>query len=118
LEYLLVGVGGILGSLARYRLGRLVSERLKIVFPLATFIINVSGAFLLGLVNGAGLGGGAYLMVAEGFLGAYTTYSTFVYEGFSLFRINEKANALIYIGSSLLLGIIGFIAGYAVGRMI
>ena len=118
MEYLLVGVGGILGSLARYRLGRLVSERLKMIFPLGTFIINVSGALLLGVANGAGLGGGAYLILAEGFLGAYTTYSTFVYEGFSLFQDNEKANALIYIGSSLLLGIIGFIAGYAVGKII
>ncbi|NJD03096.1 MAG: fluoride efflux transporter CrcB [Ruminiclostridium sp.] len=118
MEYILVGVGGIFGSLARYCLGRIISERLKMIFPLGTFIINVCGAFLLGVVNGAGLNGGAYLLLAEGFLGAYTTYSTFIYEGFNLFRDNEKANALFYIGSSLFLGIIGFIAGYAVGKML
>lgn len=118
MEYFLVGFGGIFGSLARYFLGRFVTERLKMIFPFGTFIINITGAFMLGMVNGTGLGGGAYFLLAEGFLGAYTTFSTFIYEGFNLVQNNKKLNALIYISTSLILGILGFITGFALGKLI
>ena len=74
-----VGVGGALGSIARYHLGKVIAQRSKnTLFPLGTFIINLSGAVLLGFVTGTGLSGNPYMLIADGFLGAYTTFSTFI----------------------------------------
>jgi len=111
MTYLLIGIGGALGSLARYKLGREISERSRSAFPVGTFAINITGAFLLGLVIEIDMSDNAILFLTEGFLGAYTTFSTFMYEGFNLFQENEKMNALIYICGSLVIGIIGFALG-------
>jgi len=111
MEYIVVGAGGILGSISRYALGKWVSERFDSVIPFGTMLINVSGAVLLGIVSSLYIEGNLYLLLAEGYLGAYTTFSTFMYEGFRLFRDNEKQNAVIYILITLFLGIAGFAAG-------
>ena len=116
--YLLVGIGGALGSLVRFSIGRAISQRTITAFPMGTFIINITGAFLLGVVSTIGLNGNIYLLLADGFLGAYTTFSTFMYEGFNLFQDNEKMNALIYILGSLVIGIVGFIGGIEVFNLL
>ena len=59
-----------------------------------------------------------FLLLADGFLGAFTTFSTFMYEGFNLFQENERLNALVYIISSVFLGIVGFVMGYAAGKIV
>lgn len=96
----------------------MISEKTAGYFPWGTFIINISGALLLGLVCSRSPGRNYYLLLADGFLGAYTTFSTFMYEGFHLFQDHETANALLYIGGSFLLGIAGFLGGSAIGRLI
>lgn len=118
MTYILVGIGGAFGSLIRYKLGKEISERSKSNFPIGTFIINISGAYLLGLASMLDLSENGFLMVADGFLGAYTTFSTFMYEGFNLFQENEKMNAFIYIFGSLLIGITGFILGAKTAKLI
>jgi CrcB protein len=105
LHYIIVGLGGILGSITRYKLGKIISERSDSTFPIGTFIINISGALLLGIVSRLGLSRGLYALFGDGFLGAYTTFSTFMYEGFNLFQENEILNALTYIGLSMILGV-------------
>jgi len=90
MELLLVGIGGSLGSLVRYILGKRIAEKYSTTFPVGTFIINISGAFLLGIVSALEPGRSASLLIADGFLGAYTTFSTFMYEGFNLFEENEN----------------------------
>jgi CrcB protein len=112
MELLIVGLGGALGSLARYELGKIITLKSGTHLPLATFAINITGAILLGIVCGAGASGNLALLLADGFLGAYTTFSTFMYEGFALFR-EKKLDAAVYIAASLILGIGGFSAGYA-----
>jgi CrcB protein len=114
----LVGIGGAFGSLARYQLGKVISDRCKPTFPIYTFIINITGAFLLGLLSSLDAGKSIYLLLGDGFLGAYTTFSTFMYEGFSLFKDNKKLNAAIYIAGSFLVGIIGYALGLACGSLI
>lgn len=118
LEYMIVGVGGLLGSITRYGLGRWISERLDAKIPAGTLLINISGAVLLGIVSSIYKEGNLYLLLAEGYLGAYTTFSTFMYEGFNLFQENEKKNAIIYIFSTLILGIIGFVTGIAIVKLL
>jgi fluoride exporter len=111
MQYILVGVGGAFGSLARYSLGRFVAGKINGRFPYGTFIINITGAFLLGIVSSITVSSNWYLLLADGFLGAYTTFSTFMYEGFNLFQHKSKLNSIIYIVGSLMLGLIGFFAG-------
>jgi CrcB protein len=73
---------------------------------------------LLGIISSAGTGGNLYLLLGDGFLGAYTTFSTFMYEGFNLFQENDKMNAFVYILGSLFLGILGYIIGFGLGRLL
>ena len=109
--YLIVGVGGALGSVTRYALGKRFSETSSSWMPVGTFFVNISGAILLGIISSIGFNGNMYLLLGDGFLGAYTTFSTFMYAGFNLFKDDEKKNALIYISSTFIFGIIGFIMG-------
>jgi CrcB protein len=118
MDLIYVGIGGALGSLTRYKLGRLITEKSNTTFPIGTFIVNITGAILLGLLSCLEAKGNVYLLLGDGFLGAYTTFSTFMYEGFSLFQENEKLNAFIYIAGSLFLGIIGFVCGFELGKLI
>jgi len=112
--YLLVAVGGALGSLARYIIGTKIAEKARTDIPVGTFLINITGAILLGIVSSIGLNENLYALFGEGFLGAYTTFSTFMYEGFNLFQDNQRKNAIIYISASLILGILGFIIGIGI----
>lgn len=112
MDLVLVGIGGALGSLARYQLGKLVAEKSDTTFPMGTFLINITGAILLGMLSSLDFGRNMYLLFSDGFLGAYTTFSTFLYEGFHLFQENEKMNAFAYILGSLILGIIGYVLGF------
>ncbi|MDF2519489.1 MAG: crcB [Clostridia bacterium] len=108
----LVGIGGMLGSLTRYSAGRLINRHIKSAFPYATFIINIVGAFMLGIVSARLSSGELYLLAGEGFLGAFTTFSTFMYEGFDLIKNNKYLNAALYVTATFVLGVIGFGAGY------
>jgi CrcB protein len=116
-EYLIVGVGGALGSVTRYILGKQISARSSSKFPLGTFIINISGALLLGIVISMGISGNQYLLFVDGFLGAYTTFSTFMYEGFRLFAKKDKLNALTYIIGSIVLGFSGIASGIRITKI-
>ena len=82
---LYVGIGGFFGAIARYWVDGWISTRYRGDFPLATFVINVSGSFVLGLFMALATGRIAVdprlrLFAAVGFVGAYTTFSTFEYE--------------------------------------
>lgn len=118
MNFVFVGIGGAFGSLARYQLGKVISQKSATTFPVGTFIINITGAILLGMVSSLDISKNMYLLLGDGFLGAYTTFSTFMYEGFNLFQENEKLNAFIYILGSLILGIIGYILGFWLGNLI
>jgi CrcB protein len=117
-DYILVGIGGALGSIARYGLGRVFSGKAKTKFPFGTFLINITGAFLLGIVSTIQVNGNISLLMADGFLGAYTTFSTFMYEGFNLFQENKKLNAVMYISGTMVIGIVGFVLGVKVAGSI
>jgi fluoride exporter len=116
MAYIMVGLGGAFGSVARYVLGKIISKKLNKSLPIATFFINITGAMLLGLVTSFGFNDNAYHFFADGFLGAYTTFSTFMYEGFVLFQGKKRLNAIVYIVGSVALGIFGYIAGYELGK--
>ncbi|MDF2892377.1 MAG: CrcB-related protein [Clostridia bacterium] len=112
MSFIIVGIGGMLGSVARYSAGQLVGRYHHSAFPWATFLVNIVGALLLGAVNALNFNNGLYLLLGEGFLGAFTTFSTFMYEGVSLIKSNQYLNVAIYIVITLILGIAGFGLGY------
>lgn len=118
MQYVIVGLGGMFGSITRYTLGKIISDKYKTRFPIGTFIINITGAVLLGMLSGIKVDNSIYLLLGDGFLGAYTTFSTFMYEGFNLFEDNNKLNAFIYIIMTIILGILGFIIGNSTVRQL
>lgn len=117
MELAIVGIGGAFGALARYQLGKVISQRSKTTFPIGTLIINLTGALLLGILTGLKVPQTVYTLLGDGFLGAYTTFSTFMYEGFNLFQGKEKLNAFTYILGSLIFGLLGYAVGFKLGQL-
>lgn len=110
-ELLLVGLGGAAGSVARYALGGWVLQAAGVArFPLGTFMVNVLGCLVMGLLAGAVarygvFGPGTRLLLFTGVLGGFTTFSAFGLEATQLVRRGEFAVAALYAGSSMVLGI-------------
>jgi CrcB protein len=122
LPYLLVGLGGFLGANARYLTAKWVGNVVDARFPLGTFLVNVGGSFLLGLL-GVLLaerlvphGDHVRLAVGVGFLGAFTTFSTFEYETHALFEDGAWLTALSNIFLSLFAGLLALRAGLVVAK--
>lgn len=118
---LAVAIGGALGALARYGLDRLIERRTFSVFPWSTFAINVSGCFAVGvavaaLVDRHHLPAPVRVGVVVGFLGAYTTFSTYAQETFDLGRSGQAAVAGAYLVTSVAVGVAAVWAGTLVGR--
>ena len=113
-----VGIGGALGALSRYGIGRVIQAKSDSVFPFGTFAANLIGPLLLGVLVSLHIGGNVYMLLGDGFLGAFTTLSTFMFEEINLFKENEKKNAVVYITTTLILGLAGYFAGYYLGGLI
>ncbi len=110
--WMLVGLGGAAGSLARYHLGRGIIARYPAKAPLGTFLINISGAFLLGLAVAAIRSDSLRLLVADGFLGAYTTFSTMLLEGYMMTQKGRRRFAAGYLVGSLAVGLLCYGCGW------
>jgi CrcB protein len=118
-----VGLGGILGANARYRVGLWAADRWGTSFPWGTLLINVSGSFVLGffltLVTERFTGRPmSRLFVATGFLGAYTTFSAFTYETARLIQHGELVRAVAYASASLIGGVAAVVAGIVAARVL
>lgn len=120
-KYLLVGLGGFLGAIARYALGNWAAQKWGASFPYGTLIINLSGSFVLGLFLAVAAGRLAIdprwrLFLAIGFLGAYTTFSTYTYETMLLLLAGSWWPGLANLLASNLLGLAASLLGIALGR--
>ncbi|WP_054948644.1 fluoride efflux transporter CrcB [Numidum massiliense] len=114
---LYVALGGGLGALFRYEIGRLVAKKWTRFFPLATAFVNVSGSFALGVLTplAAQLGEAWMLLLATGGLGAYTTFSTFSVETVTLWQRGQRRIACVYVAASMLLGFAAAGVGFWLG---
>lgn len=111
---LLVALAGAAGALARYGIGTTLGVR---SFPWATLGINVAGSFVLGVVLGSQRWSPtATTAIAIGFLGAFTTFSTFAFEGTALLRDDRPVAAATYVALSVGLGLAAAGLGWAAGR--
>lgn len=112
---LAIGIGGAFGAVARYGLNILFAKSFS-PFPFATFFINVTGSFLIGFLltvfsEKIDVNENLRLAIIVGFLGAYTTFSTFEFETYTLVREKQLAMAMLYVSMSFALGLIGVLAG-------
>ena len=119
---MMIGIGGFLGANARYLVGGWLTQLWGSQFPWGTFVINISGSFLLGLLvaslNTRPLASPHYhLFFAVGFLGAYTTFSTFSYETLRLAQDQSVVAALLNITGSVVLGLVGVVLGSVAGKV-
>ncbi|MFJ6213243.1 fluoride efflux transporter CrcB [Streptomyces sp. NPDC092296] len=114
---LMVFLGGMLGAPLRYLTDRAVQSRHDSVFPWGTFAVNITGAFVLGALTGAGAAHGlptdTLLLLGTGVCGGLTTFSTFTFETVRLLEDGSLAEAGLNALGSLLLGLGAAAAGYA-----
>ena len=112
---LLVAAGGAIGAVVRYLVGYWILYFIGPGFPWGTFLINVSGSFLIGVVLGLVQAGvlptGARPFLAVGVLGGYTTFSSFSYEALTLTSEGDYAQALFYSLGQVTLGLVAAYAG-------
>lgn len=114
-NYSAIALGALVGVFARVFATRWLKRIRSGRFPLATFLINLSGAFLLGLVTTLGLPQPLALLAGTGFIGTYTTFSTLMVESFELIRHKRAIIFWIYLGGSYFLGMAAVVIGLALG---
>lgn len=118
---LLVAAGGAAGSVCRYGATLLGTRLLGPAWPLGTFFVNVTGSFLMGvlvelLLRRLGGSDPLRLLLATGFLGGYTTFSSFTLDAVSIWERGEGVAALGYVLASVVLGVLAVIAGMVAVR--
>lgn len=110
-KYLLIAVGGALGAITRFWVGDAVSGRMGTRFPWGTFLVNISACVIIGFVitwigRRADLNPAWRYLIPVGFIGAYSTFSTYEWELLTTLEAGEFARGAIYAVSSLLLGLV------------
>jgi len=121
--YLLVLLGGGVGSLTRYMAGAAIMRRFGVAFPLGTLAVNVTGSFLIGLLmtvltERLEWSPNWRLLLVTGFLGGYTTFSSFEYESFQAMRQGAAGIALLNLTGSVLAGYLAVWLGTALAERI
>jgi CrcB protein len=117
-----VFVGGAIGAVSRYGVDRVIEQRSDSAFPLSTFVINVSGCVLVGfliaaLVDRHSAPEWLRAGLVVGLCGGYTTFSTFAQETLDLVEARDLAFALLSVSASVVLGVLGVVAGARLGRL-
>jgi CrcB protein len=119
----LIGVGGFAGAISRYLLDGFVADRTGGTFPWGTLVVNASGTFVLGLLFAMTTERAIFpteirgpLMI--GYIGAYTTFSTYLLESWRLVEGGAWGLALANLGGSVAIGLLAVLAGLAIGRAV
>ncbi len=123
MHILLIGIGGFCGAIARYAVDTWISDAVRTPFPWGTLAINVTGSFALGMLFALTAEHGPLpeelrLPLGAGFLGAYTTFSTFALESLRLGDSGSSSLAIANVAGSVLLGLAAVLMGVAIGRAI
>lgn len=122
-KYWMIGIGGFIGAIARFWLGGYISNRMGTRFPYGTFVINCTGSFLIGfimtlLAERTHWSPNWRYLIPVGFIGAYTTFSTFEYETLRSIQEGEMLMASLNVSLSVLIGFISVWLGVIAGKRI
>jgi len=122
-KILLLSMGGACGTLCRYWVSGVAQRLAGTGFPFGTMAVNMLGCFLFGAVwgfleNRIGLGGDLRILVLSGFMGAFTTFSTYMFESANLVKLGQYAHAVLNITGQSLLGLLLVFTGIAIGRIL
>ncbi len=122
-KYFWIALGGSLGSLARFWVGSIVTNRMGTKFPYGTFLINITACVIIGfsltyLGRRAELSPAWRFLVPVGFVGAYSTFSTFEWETFANLQLGAFMIAALYVVLSILLGLAGVWCGIAIAKAV
>ena len=122
-KYFFIAVGGSLGAIARYWVGSAIASRLGTKFPYGTFVINISACIIIGfsltyLGKRAELNPAWRFLIPTGFVGAYSTFSTYEWETLSSLRTGAFSLAALYAIGSLLLGLVAAWGGAVLAEVI
>jgi fluoride exporter len=120
---MMIGIGGFLGTIARYLTTLSVHRYLPISFPYGTFFVNILGCFLIGIFYGLSEKGSMIpddwrLFLTVGFCGGFTTFSTFANDNLSLLQDSEFFNFALYTGLSVFLGLVAAYFGKVIIKMV
>jgi fluoride exporter len=121
MKYVMVGLGGGLGSILRFWVGSYVSGRMGTRFPYGTLLINCTASFLIGLIitllaEKAHWSPNLRYLIPIGFIGGYSTFSTFEYETFRLLQDGEILSVVLNVALSVVVGFVAVWLGVIVGR--
>jgi len=113
----IVAIGGGVGSALRYLLQETLHRQIDNFEPYGTFVVNIIGCLLLGLLAGYAeqerlISTSVNLLLISGFCGGFTTFSTFAHQGHTLFISNKPIQAILYIGLSVIIGLLAAYFGY------
>lgn len=118
---LLIGTGGFAGSVLRYLMTKYLSVLLPTSFPIGTFVVNLLGCFLIGVVMGLSfeslISTRMRLMLATGFCGGFTTFSTYSLEIFELGQKGDANIGILYLFASIIFGLLCIWIGLATARL-
>lgn len=120
-KWIYLVVGGVLGTLARYVLSGAMQHKMGMAFPYGTLAVNMLGCFLVGFLDilaerKFSSTPQMRLLFVTGFCGAFTTFSAFILESYTLVREGEMVRAFLNVGGSVALGLILFRAGFLLGE--
>jgi fluoride exporter len=122
-KYLLIAIGGALGSVARYWVGSSIAGRMGVRFPYGTLVVNITACVIIGfsmsyLGRRAELNPAWRFLVPVGFIGAYSTFSTYEWETLSTLRAGAFGIAALYAAGSFVLGLVAVWGGSVLGEMV
>lgn len=122
-KYLYIAIGGACGSIARFWVDSTIATRLGTRFPYGTFVINMSACLLIGfaltlLTRRTGWNPAWRFLVPIGFLGAYSTFSSYEWETFATLRSGDFSSAALYAFGSILLGLVAVGCGVFLAEVI
>jgi len=120
-KYIYIALGGSVGSIARYWVGTMIASRLGTKFPYGTFVVNITACVIVGfsltyLGRRTGLSSAWRFLVPIGFVGAYSTFSTYEWETLSTIRSGAFLGASLYAFSSLFLGLVAVWTGILIAE--